>query len=140
MADTNKTAKVAADKVAADKVSTDKVAAETVAAEKVAGKKMLGTATSVLSETASAYVAGVSAITKSVFGVGQEIAQETLEHGKSSMQATCVRSLAEMQAGYVQHRLESSTVHVKTVADVASESFKNVYAPLFGLLKDRNAA
>lgn len=125
MTDTKKTTKAAAEKVA-----------ETAQTATTAVK---GTSAA-LSQAASAYVTGVSAIAKSVFGVSKEIATETVEHGKASMQANCVRSLAEMQAGYVQHRIEASTVHVKEVSDVAAASFGKVYAPLIGLLKDRKAA
>lgn len=122
------------------KKTAAKAATETVSETVKAGTKVANSASTALTQAATAYVTGVTALTKSVFGVSKEIAQETVAHGKTSMQANCVRSLAEMQAGYVQHRIESSTVHVKAVADVAGENLKNVYAPLIGLLKDRKAA
>lgn len=123
-----------------DTKKTTKAAADTAAEATQTATAAMSGATSALTEAATAYFTGISAISKSVFGVGKEIAEETVEHGKSSMQANCVRSLAEMQAGYVQHRIESATVHAKEVSDVASESFKNVYTPLISMLKERKAA
>ncbi|PIB26007.1 hypothetical protein BFP76_13600 [Amylibacter kogurei] len=125
MTDTKKTAKTAADKTAETVQDVNNTFTD---------------AKSAVSEAASAYVSGVTAITKSVFGIGKEIAQETVDHGKMSMKANCMRSLVEMQAGYVQHRVESSTVHFKTVADVTTESVKNVYAPIAELVNNRKAA
>lgn len=122
------------------KAKSVKAAAETVKETATAKTKVLSTAASAVGTSAKAYVSGVTAISKAVFGIGKEVATETVEHGKASMQAKSVRTLAEMQAGYVQHRIESSTVHVKEVADVATQSFKDVYAPLMGLLQDRKAA
>ena len=111
------------------------------ATSKVAdAQETLKGASSAISTSATAYVTGVSDVVKAIYGIGQEIAQETVEHGKTSMKANCVKTLAEQQAGYVQHRIESSSVHMKTVADVANASFTKVYAPLLGLLKDRKAA
>jgi hypothetical protein len=120
---------------------TKKTTANAKSESKVAtATSAVANTSSAVREAATAYASGVSAISKAVFGIGREVVGETVEHGKASMSANCVRSLAEMQAGYVQRRIESSTVHVKTVADVATESFKDVYAPLIGLLKNRKAA
>lgn len=97
-------------------------------------------AASAASEVASAYVSGVTELGRTAIGVGQEIVQETVDHGRNSLKANCLGDLAEMQAGYVQHRIESSTVHVKTLADVASSYVQRIYAPLAGLLKTSKSA
>lgn len=121
-------------------MSESKKAAKPAASKVAATQETLSGAASAIGTSATAYVTGVTALVKTMYGIGQEVAQETVEHGKSSMKANCVKTLAEMQAGYVQHRIESSSVHMKAVADVASENLKNVYAPLIGLLKSREAA
>lgn len=97
-------------------------------------------AASAVSEVATAYVSGVTDLGRAAFGVGQEIVQETVDHGRSSLKANCLGDLAEMQAGYVQHRIESSTVHVKTLADVASSYVHRIYGPLASLLKTSKSA
>ena len=95
---------------------------------------------SAVQQAASAYVAGVGELTRTAFGIGQEVVKETVEHGRASVKANCLGDLASMQAGYVQHRIGASTVHVKALADVASDYVGKVYSPLTGLLNTSSKA
>lgn len=97
-------------------------------------------AATALSEAATAYVSGITELARAAYGIGQEVVQETVDHGRASIKANCLGDLASMQAGYAQHRIGASTVHVKELADVASDYVGKVYTPLTGLIKTTETA
>jgi hypothetical protein len=87
-----------------------------------------------------AYVNGVLDLGRTLGGFGREISAEAGRHVGATFEALSLRELAELQAAWVQHRIETSTAHVKEFADLAHDRTKDVVAPFAALLKQDTAA
>jgi hypothetical protein len=72
-------------------------------------------------------------------GFGREVANEAGQHVRATIEARALRDVAEVQAAWLQHRIETSTAHVKEFADLAHSRTMEVIAPFASLLR-RNKA
>jgi hypothetical protein len=87
-----------------------------------------------------AYVNGVLELGRTLGGFGREVAAEAGRHVRSTIEARSLREVAELQAAWVQHRVETSTAHSKEFADLAHAKAMDVIAPFAALLKRDKAA
>ena len=87
-----------------------------------------------------AYVNGVLELSRTLGGFGREIATEANRHVRATIEARSLREVAELQAAWAQHRVETSTAHVKEFADLAHAKTMDVIAPFTALLKKDKAA
>ncbi len=87
-----------------------------------------------------AYVNGVHELGRTLGGFGGEIAAEAGRHVRATVEARSLREVAELQAAWVQHRVETSTAHAKEFADLAHAKTMDVIAPFAALLKQDKAA
>jgi len=87
-----------------------------------------------------AYVNGVLELGRALGGFGREIAAEAGRHVRATIEARCLREVAELQAGWVQHRIETSTAHAKEFVDLAHARTVEVIAPFAAVLKQDKAA
>jgi len=87
-----------------------------------------------------AYVNGVLELGRTLVGFGREIAAEASQHVRSTIEARSLRETAELQAAWVQHRVEISTAHAKEFADLTHARTMDVIAPFAALLKQDKAA
>jgi hypothetical protein len=107
----------------------------------------LGGAKEIATELPGALTAGGRAYVNGVFDLGQtlgdfgrEIAAEAGRHVRATIEARSLREVAELQAAWVQHRVETSTAHAKEFADLAHTKTMDVIAPFAALLKQDKAA
>ncbi|MFV0382636.1 phasin family protein [Paracoccus sp. (in: a-proteobacteria)] len=121
----------------------------TTKTEKTAGNKIAGTVTErindvrevatglggALTESGKAYVSGVMALGKTLGMFGREALTEAGGHLRATMQAKCLREVAELQAAYAQQRVEMSATHAKELVDQARVKSEEMIAPLTALLK-----
>jgi hypothetical protein len=87
-----------------------------------------------------AYVNGILVLGRALGGFGREIAGEAGRHIRAITGARSLREVAELQAAWVQHRVETSTAHAKEFADLAHTKTMDVIAPFAVLLKQDKAA
>jgi hypothetical protein len=87
-----------------------------------------------------AYVNGVLELSRTLGGFGREIATEAGRHVRATIEARSLREVAELQAAWAQHRVETSTAQVKEFADLAHAKTMDVIAPFTVLLKKDKAA
>jgi hypothetical protein len=87
-----------------------------------------------------AYMNGILALGRTIGGFGREIAAEAGRHVDATVKARSLREVAELQAAWVQHRLETSTAHTKEFADLAYAKTMDVIAPFATLLTHEKAA
>ena len=87
-----------------------------------------------------AYVSGVLELGRTLGGFGREIVAEFGRHVRATAEARNLREAAELQAGWAQHRIETSTAHAKEFTDLAWAKTKEVIAPFAALLKQEKAA
>jgi hypothetical protein len=92
-----------------------------------------------LGNAARAYVAGSLELGRALGGFGREMLTETGEHLRATVQAKNLRELAELQAGFAQHRIEMSATYAKELVDLARTGSEQTIAPIAGLLKDKAA-
>ena len=105
------------------------------------GTKEIATEVSnALAAGGKAYVAGVLELGRTLGGFGREVLAEAGQHVRATFQAKNLREVAELQAAWAQHRVETSTAHVKEFADLARAKSEEVIAPLAALLKQDKAA
>jgi hypothetical protein len=81
-----------------------------------------------------AYVDGVFELGRTLGGFGREIVTETGRHVRATIEARRLREVAERQAAWVQHRVETSTAQAKEFADLACSKTTDVIAPFAALL------
>jgi Phasin protein len=93
-----------------------------------------------LASGSHAYMNGLLALGRTVGGFGREIADEAGRHVDATVKARSLREGGELQAAWVQHRLETSTAHAKEFADLAHAKTRDVIAPFAALLKRDGAA
>ena len=87
-----------------------------------------------------AYVNGVLELGRTLGGFGREIAAEAGRHVRATVEARSLREVAELQAAWAQHRVETSTAHAKEFADLAQAKTMDVVAPFAALLRQDKAA
>jgi hypothetical protein len=95
---------------------------------------------SALTASSRAYVSGVVELGRTLGGFGRENAVEAGRHVRATTEARSLREVAELQAAWVQHRLETSTAHAKEFADLAHAKTMEVITPFAALLKQDKAA
>ncbi|MEO0487530.1 MAG: phasin family protein [Pseudomonadota bacterium] len=107
----------------------------------------LDTARGVSSQTSGAavdfgkaYYAGVSTLGRTLFGFGKEFYGEVTTHAQKTMSAKSVREVAELQAAYIQTRIETSAAHGKEFIDVATVEAEKTMKPVIELLDGKRAA
>lgn len=91
-------------------------------------------------EFGKAYYAGVSILGQTVWGFGQEFYGEVTDHARKTMGAKSVREVAELQASYVQGRIETSASHGKEFIDIAREQAELTMKPIISLLDSKRSA
>lgn len=96
--------------------------------------------TGALSAGTNAYLGGLVEIGKTLGGFAREIVTETGDHLRASVQAKNLRDVGELQAAFVQHRVEVAATHVKEVAELARAKSEEVIAPIAALLKRHQTA
>lgn len=87
-----------------------------------------------------AYVSGLIELGGALGGFGREILTEAGEHARATVRARCLRDVAELQAAFVQHRIEMSATHTKEFVDLARVKTEEAIAPIADLLKHDKAA
>ena len=87
-----------------------------------------------------AYVNGTLELGRTLGGFGREIAAEAGRQVRATIEAKSLREVAELQAAWVQHRVEASTAQSKEFADLAHRKAMDVIAPFTALLKRDKAA
>ncbi|MEO0343162.1 MAG: phasin family protein [Pseudomonadota bacterium] len=98
------------------------------------------TAASVAKDFGTAYYNGVSTLGKTLFGFAQEFYAETAEHATKTMKAKNLTSVAELQAAFIQSRIENSATHGKVFIDVARQQTEATMKPVIALLNTKSAA
>jgi hypothetical protein len=86
-----------------------------------------------------AYVNGVVDLGWTLGNFGREIATEAGRHVRATFEVRSLREVAELQAAWVQHRVETSTAHAKEFADLAHARTMDVITPFAALLKQDKA-
>ncbi|MBV8399824.1 MAG: phasin family protein [Acetobacteraceae bacterium] len=93
-----------------------------------------------LTAASRAYVNGILDLGRTLGGFGREIAAEAGRQVRATIEARNMRELAELQAAWVQHRVETSTAQAKELADLAHAKAMDVIAPFASLLNQDKAA
>ncbi|MEM9717493.1 MAG: phasin family protein [Pseudomonadota bacterium] len=147
MATAKKTAQ-AASKEAASTVETirENVSERATAAKEAVSeryetvKDTAGTAAGVAKDFGTAYYTGVTTLGKTLFGFAQEFYGEAAEHATKTMKAKNLTSVAELQAAFIQSRIENSATHGKIFIDVARQQTEATMKPVIDLLDGKRAA
>lgn len=84
-----------------------------------------------------AYADGLLELGLTLGGFGREILVEASRHLDATLQARSVREVAELQAAFVQHRIEVSTAQAKEFADLALAKSESVIAPFAVLVRPK---
>ncbi|MCH2076004.1 MAG: phasin family protein [Rhodobacteraceae bacterium] len=87
-----------------------------------------------------AYYAGLTTVSKTLWGFGQEFYGEVTDHAQKTMQAKNIQQVAELQASFMQTRLETSAAHGKEFIDVARVETEKTLKPVIELLDGKRAA
>jgi hypothetical protein len=111
-----------------------------VASARIGGKALVANVSDALVAGGRAYVNGVRELGRTLGGFGREIGAEAGRHIQTTFEARNLREAAELQAGWAQHRIETSTAHAKELADLAWAKTEEVIAPFAALLKQDKAA
>ena len=116
---------------------------EATAAANVAsarGKALVANLSDALVVGGRAYVNGVRELGRTLGGFAREIGAEAGQHVRATFEARNLREAAELQAGWAQHRIETSTAQAKEFVDLAWAKTEEVLAPFAALLKQEKAA
>lgn len=87
-----------------------------------------------------AYYAGVTTVGSTLWGFAQEFYGEGANHVQKTFQAKNVQQVAELQAAYLQSRIETSAAHGKEFIDVARGEAEKTLKPIVDLLDGQRAA
>ncbi|MEM1374713.1 MAG: phasin family protein [Pseudomonadota bacterium] len=87
-----------------------------------------------------AYYSGLTTVSKTLWGFGQEFYGEVTDHAQKTMQAKNIRQVAELQAAFLQTRVETSAAHGKEFIDVARVETEKTMKPVLELLDGQRAA
>jgi len=99
-----------------------------------------GAVAGVAKEFGTAYYNGVSILGKTLFGFAQDVYAETAEHATKTMKAKDMTSVAELQAAFIQSRIENAAKHSKVFIDVAHQQTKATWKPVIDALDTKKAA
>jgi len=99
-----------------------------------------GNVSGALTTGGQAYVSGLLDLGRTLLGFGREVASETGGHARATFRAKNLREVGELQAAFVQHRLEMTATHAKEFADLARARSEAVIEPITALLKQDKAA
>jgi hypothetical protein len=110
------------------------------ASARIGGKALVANVSDALVAGGRAYVNGVRELGRTLGGFGREIGAEAGRHVQATFEARNLREAAELQAGWAQHRIETSTAHAKEFTDLAWAKTEQVIAPFAALLKQDKAA
>jgi hypothetical protein len=116
------------------------VPAASLGARQGGAKEIATELSGALAAGSRAYFNGVLELGRTLGGFGREIAAEAGRHVRATIEARSLREVAELQAAWVQHRVETSTAHAKEFADLAHTKTMDVIAPFAALLKQDKAA
>ena len=122
------------------KTKTAGEATGTTAARLGAAREIATRVTGALTAGTNAYLGGLVEIGKTLGGFAREIVTETGDHLRATVQAKSLRDLGELQAAFVQHRVEVAATHAKEVTELARAKSEEVIAPIAALLKQDQAA
>lgn len=103
-------------------------------------RETLGHVGKALNQSGRAYYAGIMELGRFAGGVGREVVSEAGEHLRATVRAKSVREAVELQASYVQHRIEMSATHGKEFIDVAYARTQDVIAPVTDLVTPQDKA
>jgi hypothetical protein len=103
-------------------------------------KEIAANVSDALRAGSGAYVTGILELNRILGGFGREIAVEAGRHVRATIAARSLREVAELQAAWVQHRIETSTAQTKELADLAHTKTMDVIAPFAALLKHNTGA
>ena len=106
----------------------------------IGGKALVANVSDALVAGGRAYVNGVRELGRTLGGFGREIGAEAGRHIQTTFEARNLREAAELQAGWAQHRVETSTAQAKEFVDLAWAKTEEVLAPFAALLKQEKAA
>jgi hypothetical protein len=99
------------------------------------GAKQIATEFSAaLTAGSRAYVNGILELGRTLGGFGREVAVEAGRHVRATVEARSLREVAELQAAWAQHRVETSTAQVKEFADVTHAKAIGVITPFAAML------
>ncbi|MEM6727932.1 MAG: phasin family protein [Pseudomonadota bacterium] len=87
-----------------------------------------------------AYYAGLTTVGRTLWGMTQEVYGEASSHVTKTFQARNVREVAELQAAFVQTRIENSAAHGKELIDVTRVEAEKTMKPVIELLDGKRAA
>ena len=99
-----------------------------------------GKVAGVAKDFGSAYYTGVTTLGKTLFGFAQDIYVETAEHATKTMKAKDMTSVAELQAAFIQSRIENAATHSKIFVDVARQQTEATMKPIVEALDTKKAA
>ncbi len=100
------------------------------------GKRFSGA----LVEGSRASLNGMVDLGRTLLGFGRELLDESTRHIRDSLNAKNLRELGELQAAWLQHRIETSAAHAKEVADLARARSIEAITPFAPLQKQEEAA
>jgi hypothetical protein len=107
----------------------------TASGSRLSGAKEIATGFSAaLTAGSRAYVNGILELGRTLGGFGREVAMETGRHVRATVEARSLREVAELQAAWAQHRVETSTAQAKEFADVAHARAIGVIAPFVAMM------
>ncbi len=118
----------------------DAKAATTGLDTRVTGAKEIATEVSAaLTAGSRAYINGVLELGQTLGSFGRELTVEAGRHIRATVEARSLRELAELQAAWAQHRIETSTAQAKEFTDLAHARATAVITPFAALLKQAKA-
>ncbi|WP_157994785.1 phasin family protein [Paracoccus tegillarcae] len=121
--------------------TTTKTEQTSVRAKVNDAREIAGDIGGAVSAGSRAYVNGLMELGRTFGGFGREVLSEAGDHVRATFNAKCMREVAELQASYVQHRVEMSATHSKEIVDLARVKTEAVIAPFADLVKkDQKAA
>lgn len=105
-----------------------------------AARGAAGKTASAFGAAGRAYFAGVGEIGRTLLGFGREVYTDTVEHVQASFKAKDLRSVAELQAAFIQNRVEQSAAHANELVEVARDQVEASIKPFIDLLDEKQAA
>ncbi|MEO1563923.1 MAG: phasin family protein [Pseudomonadota bacterium] len=99
-----------------------------------------GAVAGVAKDFGAAYYNGVTTVSKTLFGFAQDVYAETAEHATKVMKAKDMTSVAELQAAFIQNRIENAAKRGKIFVDVAHEQTRATWKPVVDALATKKAA
>ena len=105
-----------------------------------AARDTAGKTASAFGAAGKAYFTGIGEIGRTLFGFGREAYTDTVEHIQASFQAKDLRAVAELQAAFLQNRVEQSAAHANELVEVTRDQMEASIKPIIELLDEKKAA